>query len=147
MNKEFSAGTVIFRKEKEKILYLVIYSKRNQIWGFPKGHIEPGESEKQTALRETEEETGLKDLNIINGFRIEDIYEATSNRGPSKGQTIEKHSIYFLCETNEKDIRVNSDEISEYRWLETEKAVPLLSFDSLRQILRKAESLISSEQP
>ena len=62
MKKEFSAGAVIFREEKGRILFLLIYSARNRVWGFPKGHVEAGESEKDAAKREIKEETGLRYL-------------------------------------------------------------------------------------
>ena len=139
LEKEFSAGAIIFRKEKEQKLFLLIYSGRNKIWGFPKGHIEPGETEKNAALREVKEETGITELKFVDGFREEDIYQAISNRGPSKGSTIEKHSVYFLCEAKTMNVAVDGSEIADYKWLSMRDAEKLLAFDSLKRILRKAE--------
>ena len=138
MEKEFSAGAVVFRKEDKISLFLLIYSGRNKIWGFPKGHIEVGESEKDAAAREVVEETGIADLKFADGFREEDVYEAKSNRGLRKGNAIEKHSIYFLCETETKDIILDTNEITDYKWLIADEAVKLLPFDSLKQLLKKA---------
>jgi 8-oxo-dGTP pyrophosphatase MutT (NUDIX family) len=138
VHQEFAAGAVIFREENNRIWYLLIYSQRNRIWGFPKGHIEDNENEKTAALREIEEETGLTALHFIDGFREEDIYPATSNRGAAAGQTIEKHSIYYLAKTNAAIITVDNDEISDYRWLPYEKACALLPFEGIRRILQKA---------
>ena len=101
MNKEYSAGAVIFKKLNET-LFLVIYSERNKNWGFTKGHIEPDESERDAVRREVSEETGINDITFVEGFREEDVYICKSNRGPYKGQQIEKHSIYYLCETKEE---------------------------------------------
>ncbi|MCG2710763.1 MAG: NUDIX domain-containing protein [Candidatus Omnitrophica bacterium] len=106
MNKEYSSGGVIFRKEAGTVLFLIIYSARNKLWGFPKGHIEPNETEQEAALREITEETGLQDLRVVDGFREEDVYEALNNRGQFKGQKIEKHSVYFLMETLKKSVVV-----------------------------------------
>lgn len=142
MNKEYSAGAVIYRLEQDNILYLLIYSKRNGIWGFPKGHIEPGESEFDASMREIKEETGLASLTPIEGFRKEDIYEAISNRGPLKGQKIEKHSVYFLYETSQREISLDNDEIGEYRWLRLSDALPLLQFDSLKKTLQEASKFL-----
>lgn len=142
MNKEFSAGAIIFTREEEKILFLLIYSGRNNIWGFPKGHIEPGETEQEAALRETAEETGLCGISFIKGFREENIYETMSKRLPYKGQFIEKHSIYFLCEVKTKNIKVDSHEIIDYKWLELKEALTLFSFESMRDILKKADRYI-----
>lgn len=138
MEKEFSAGAIIFRKEAEVPLFLILYSGRNKIWGFPKGHIEPDESEDKAVLREVEEEAGITDLRFVNGFREEDVYEAISNREPNKGSAIEKHSIYFLCETKTMDVKVDSHEITDYKWLIIDEAMKLLRFDSLKRILSKA---------
>lgn len=143
MNKEVSAGAVVFRKENKSILFLLIYSRRNKIWGFPKGHIEQGENEKSTALREIKEETGLEDLKFIDSFREEDIYEAMSNREPFKGQTIEKHSIYFLYEAENKNVTVDSHEIADYRWLKVDYAESFLQFDSMKQVLKKASNFLN----
>ena len=138
MNKEFSAGAVVFKKEKGELLFLLVYSGRNKIWGFPKGHIESGEKERSAALREIREETGLGCLSLVGSFREEDVYEAVSTRAPFKGQTIEKHSIYFLCETTEKCLSADGREITDCRWLSKDEVIPLLAFDSLRGVFKKA---------
>jgi len=143
MKKEYSAGGVIFRKESGVLLFLIIYSARNKIWGFPKGHIELNETEQEAALREIMEETGLQDLITVDGFREEDIYESVSNRGELKGQKIEKHSIYFLKETQQKNVVVDNEEISAYKWLGFNAAFETLDFDSTKEILQKANAFLA----
>lgn len=147
MDKEFSAGAIIFRRETRQALFLLIYSGRNKIWGFPKGHIEPGEVEKSAALREIKEETGITDLRFVDGFREEDVYQAVSNRGPHSGSVIEKHSVYFLCETKTKDIVIDAAEITDHKWLGMYEAEELLIFDSLKRLLRKAEIFAHTDIP
>lgn len=141
--EEFSAGAVVFRKEQENILFLLIYSARNKAWGFPKGHIDQNESENEAAKRETKEETGLDDLVFIPGFRIEDVYHAVSNRGASKGKAIEKHTTYFLCQTSKMTIVVDAEEISDYRWVNLDEAVSLLNFESLKSLIKQSYSYIA----
>jgi len=138
MNKEFSAGAVIFKKEGPNILFLIIYSKRNNIWGFPKGHIEQAETEKEAAIREIKEEAGLGNLHFIDGFREEIVYDTISKRHPFKGQSIEKHAIYFLCETKNQDIIVDGREISDYKFLPLNEAEQMVKFRNLNIILRRA---------
>ena len=140
--KEFACGGVIFRREEAKFLFLLIYSARNKVWGFPKGHIEPGETEKETALREIQEETGLTKLKEVDGFRVEDVYNVTSNRGASKGAEIEKHSIYFLFETQSADVVVDQKEITDYKWLKKPDTEKLLSHESAKKLLAKAAGYI-----
>ena len=144
MENEFSAGAIIFRKEPNQVLFLLIYSGRNKIWGFPKGHIEPGETEKDAALREIKEETGLTDLRFVSGFKEEDIYEKVSDRGSTNGKVILKHSIYFLCETWTKDIAVDADEITDHQWLVAHEAKKFLAFDRLKRLLAKAEAFLGA---
>ena len=138
MNKEFSAGAVIFKRVGDKILFLMIYSKRNKIWGFPKGHLEAGETEKEAAEREIKEEIGLDDLNFIEGFKEKVWYETVSKRPPFKGERIEKYVTYFLCETKNQDIIVDGREISDYRFLPLNGAEEQIKFRNLDNILRKA---------
>ena len=144
MNKEFSAGAVIFKRENNDILFLLVYSGRNSIWGFPKGHLEHGETEKEAAIREIEEEAGLKNLNFIDGFREETVYEAISKRMPFKGQNIEKHAIYFLCEIKNRDIIVDGREISDYKFLPLNEAEQMVKFHSLNTILRRAHDFLQA---
>ena len=79
---ESSCGAVIFHDIKGEVRYLLIKNKRSAHWGFPKGHIERGETKEQTALREVQEETGLR-VKLIEGFsclskyRIRDRVEKT----------------------------------------------------------------------
>jgi 8-oxo-dGTP pyrophosphatase MutT (NUDIX family) len=139
VNEEYSAGAVVFRCINEETEFLVIYSKRNDIWGFPKGHIEKGESEKDAALREIFEETGLRRLTFRDTFREEDIYPAIGRSEEFRGSEITKHSIYFLCETDKEEIQTDDTEITDYRWLPYSEAAELLPFESLKNILQKAQ--------
>ena len=142
LEKRYASGAIVFRREEGQILFLLIYSVRNAIWGFPKGHIDPGEDEMTAAFREIEEETGLTGLKVRDDFREEAVYEAPSSREADKGKLIEKHSIYYLCETTEDNIRVDGEEITDHRWVKAEEALPLLVFDNLKAILKKASEKI-----
>jgi len=145
MNKEFSAGAVIFKKEGPDILFLIIYSMRNRIWGFPKGHLEKGETEKEAAVREIKEETGLENLKFIEGFAEKVIYETISTRPPFKGRKIEKYVTYFLCETKGGGVAVDGREISDYKFLPLDEAGKLIRFGNLKEILRRAYDFLQTE--
>ena len=139
--REFSAGGILFRRDRsQRLLFLLVYSARNKIWGFPKGHIEPGETELQAGLREIKEETGIleEDMSLVAGFKEEDVYTALSHRLPHQGQAIEKHSVYFLFESKKTSVSVDGSEIAAHRWVTIEEAKSLIRFDSLNLILGKA---------
>ncbi|HAZ09659.1 MAG: hypothetical protein A2047_03510 [Omnitrophica bacterium GWA2_41_15] len=138
MNKEFSAGAVIFKKESANIFFLIIYSSRNKIWGFPKGHLEQGETAKEAAIREIKEEVGFENLHFIDGFKEKVMYETTSKRPPFKGEKIEKYVTYFLCEIKNQDIIVDGREITDYKFLPLDKAERMIRFRNLAILLRRA---------
>ena len=126
---EKSCGAVMYTKKDGKRKYILITNISGHI-GFPKGHIESGENEKQTALREIYEETGVK-TKIIDGFR--ESYNYLING------FIKKKAVYFLAEFDEEDIQMNIREISEYRLVSFEEAYDTLNFKHDKDILKKAD--------
>ena len=68
MREEKSCGAIVFRCPADKLEVLLL-KHRNGHWDFPKGHVEPGESEQETALREVREESGLTVEIAGAGFR------------------------------------------------------------------------------
>ena len=144
MPREKSAGAVIFRKEKGNIYYLILHYHSGH-WEFARGHGEEGEDEKQTALREIEEETGLKDLKIISGFReySKFFFRRTYNLPEAekkKAPWIFKLVILYLAETKTKDIKI-SKEHKGYAWLTYEEAYKKL-IKGGKGVLKKANDFI-----
>ncbi|MDR0956407.1 MAG: NUDIX domain-containing protein [Endomicrobium sp.] len=141
MIKEFSCGSVIYKMQNDNPLFLLVNSRRNRKWGFPKGHIKKSETEIETVRREIFEETGIKDIKFVKNYRKEDIYmiERDSN---AKRRIVEKHSIYFLCLAFEEFSNFDENEISEVRWVDVEYACTLLSFDSQKEILKCVYNLV-----
>ncbi|MDR2772756.1 MAG: NUDIX domain-containing protein [Elusimicrobiota bacterium] len=139
MTRNFSCGAVLYKVESEKILFLLVFSKRNLHWGFPKGHIEKGETEIETAKREVFEETGISEIEFDEVFRYEEIYEILSNSGNSDRKKVEKHSIYFLAKVlkdAEGKTFHNNNEIEKTEWLPFDEAIDRLKFDENKNLLR-----------
>ena len=137
--KETSSGAIIFRiygKGSEPKYLLLHYGTKH--WDFVKGHIEGKETEEETLRREAEEESGLTDLKIIPGFR-----EKISYFYSRKGKTVPKDVIFFLAQTNaaEKSIKL-SFEHSGYDWLEFDEAVKKVTYDSSKNVLKKANRFL-----
>ena len=131
---EKSCGTVPYTLKDGVIYYLLISSKDNKNMGFPKGHVEGGESEIETALRETLEETSLE-VEILDGFRHEVTY--TLYNGNIK--TV----VYFLADFDGKEPRRNSDfEDFKYLILPYEEAYSALTFDNAKELLEKANEYL-----
>jgi len=138
---ERSAGTIIFREEGGKTYYLLLNYPRGTrrpepYWDFPKGHIEKGEKLVDTAIRETEEETGLADINFIEGFK-----ETIKYFFKSKGKTILKFVTFFLAETKTKDIKI-SYEHAGFKWLPYKEAFEQATFRNAKEMLKKANEFL-----
>ncbi|KAK7111215.1 hypothetical protein V1264_010887 [Littorina saxatilis] len=132
-----AAGFIIFRRQQQKIEFLVMKHKYGGHWGTPKGHVDPGESEFQTALRETEEEAGLtKDsLNILKNFESVLHYEARGNP---------KKVVYWLSELKDPNSPVTlSHEHTDYKWLPLEEACRLLQFADMQKAVKEAHDFIT----
>lgn len=126
MKKEKSCGIIVFNNEK----VLVIHQNIGH-WGLPKGHVEIGETEEETAIREVFEETGIN-ANIIPGFRKMITYQVKEN--------IIKDVVYFVGTTTEINTLAQECEVSEVKWMSYEDALEVMSHDDNRNVLKEAIS-------
>lgn len=134
MPVEKSAGAVVFRKEKGNIYYLVLSASSG--WSFPKGVIDKNEEQKEAAQREVREETGIKDIEFIPGFK-----ESIKYFYKKAGKTIFKTVVFFLAKTKEREVRVSSEHNS-YKWLPFEEAFSKITFENAKEILQKANNFL-----
>lgn len=141
MPKEISYGAVIIRKERKKILYLLLYRKAHEhykeMWDFPRGLIEKGETPEDDIRREIKEETGISEIIFIKGFR-----EKVNWFYRKEGKTIFKEATYYLAETKEKEIKL-SFEHNDFRWCSFDEALKLIKFNNTKNILKKANEFLS----
>ena len=126
---EKSCGTVPYTYKDGTIHYLLISSKDDKNRGFPKGHVEGNESETETALRETFEETSLS-VKIKEGFR----YETTYKMGNGNYKTV----AYFLAEFDGEPERNSGFEDFKYLILPYGEAMRELTFKNARELLTAA---------
>lgn len=131
---EKSCGGVVFTRTAEGICYVVI-RQTNGDWSFPKGHMEQGETEEQTAVREISEEVGLSVI-LHPGFREELFYPLQRKPGYTK------HTVYFLGEFAGQSPACQPEEVSEVVLLTYEKAMQTIAFEDLREALSKAERFL-----
>ena len=95
MADEKSCGAIVYTYEKGVRKYVIIRGTGiyKEFCGFPKGHMEPGETETETALREVKEETGL-DVSILDGFKTMDEHFLAREGRPNEKKT----NVYYLAE-------------------------------------------------
>ena len=138
INHEYSAGVVVFKRTRKGLRYLVIRSCTGA-YGFPKGHIEAGESEKEAALRELYEETGIR-ARLIDGFVHRDEYPI-----PFLKNTV-KHVVYFLGEYESGEPTPQENETSAVYFLDYKEAAKRFYFPNLKLILSRARRYIYSKR-
>jgi len=137
MREQKSAGIVLFRNDSDKNEFLLLNYPQGH-WDFVKGKIEQNETSHETALRETKEETGITNIEFVDGFEESVEYDFRF-----KKENIHKKVIFFLAKTNEKNIKL-SHEHNDYLWLEYSDALKKTTFENAKNVLTKANEFLSS---
>ena len=132
---EKSCGAVVYRTTaRDGIKILLVKNHNGKCWTFPKGHIEANESEKQTALREIKEETGLT-VTIEPNFRQTSVYRPFGK--------IKKFVVFFLAKATEAAVNMQQSEIDYYLWVSIEEAMALCSHENDTKILAEVRKRLA----
>ena len=139
IKKQIVAGFIIFRRTEEGLKFLLLY-RRGGYWNFPKGHFEEGERSLATALRETEEETGLKrsELHIVPNFKT--YVRFFFDRGEKR---IFDTVILYLAETKQPQISISPREHSGFAWFLFPDALRILGrYQGTKRALKQANDFL-----
>lgn len=141
--KQVVAGFVVYRKTTDGAKFLLLY-RRGNYWNFPKGHFMPGERTIDVALRELEEETGIRksELRIVPDFRAyERFYFRIGNQG------IYDTVILFLAETHKAEIKIVPREHSGYAWFLYHDALSVVGkkYGDTRKVLKQAYNFLQAK--
>ena len=135
MVTEKSAGIVLFRNDSSENEFLLLNYPQGH-WDFVKGKMEKNETPHETAIRETKEETGITNIEFIDGFEESVEYDFRFKR-----ENIHKKVIFFLAKTDEKNIKL-SHEHNDYLWLEYNDALKKTTFENAKNVLSKANEFL-----
>ena len=136
MKEEISTGIILFNDNKKRKFLLLNYPSKH--WDFVKGKMEKGETFHETALRETNEETGIKDVEFLDGFKEEiDYYFRVNN------QDIHKKVIFFLGKTETTNI-ILSHEHLDFIWLDFDNALDKITYENAKNLLRKSKEFLDN---
>lgn len=122
MKKEKSCGCIVINDKNE--ILLILHNAGH--WDFPKGHVEDGETEIQTAIREVKEETNI-DVEVNEEYRYSTKY--------SPKEDVIKEVIYFLARNISNERQAQLEEVSEVKWFSMEDAIDKITYDNSRDIL------------
>lgn len=134
MNKVISAGGIVVRNNPNKQILLTIFTHIKGL-GFPKGHVEAGETFEQTAIREVAEETGLTELKIV---RKLGVYSKIATE--RDGVFVSKDIHMYLVESNKPGFHQEAEE--KYDWFDIDEAVNQMAVEEDKNFLIKIKNEI-----
>ena len=135
MKKEKSCGAVVYKKENNQI-YILIEEMRLGHFSIPKGHVEKNETEIETAIREIKEETNLEVI-------IDDRFREMVTYSPYVGCL--KDVVFFVAEAKSEELINQEIEVSNLYWLSPRLAINKLTYESDKQVLKKALKYLGEE--
>lgn len=147
---ETSVGAVVFRRAESGRLYLLLHYPSGH-FDFAKGHVEEGETEEMTLRRETEEESGIKDLEVfphrvsIRYFYVAKGTEREKRLRKGQGIWIFKVVHFYPAETKTEAV-VISHEHQGFVWEKYEGAERRVTFDNAKRVLRETEAYLDRRQ-
>ncbi|XP_050352183.1 bis(5'-nucleosyl)-tetraphosphatase [asymmetrical] [Nymphalis io] len=130
MSPTRAAGLVIYKKSNQIINFLLLQTSYGEHhWTPPKGHVDPGESDWITALRETKEEAGLSENDL-------EIYKDISKTLNYQVKGKPKAVVYWLAKIKDPDQNVTlSHEHQDFKWLPLEQAQEISGFEDMKKLL------------
>lgn len=130
---EKSCGAIVYRRHHGNLEILLIKHVNSGHWSFPKGHVEAGETEEETALREIKEETGI---DVI----IDSTFRETVTYFPRKDT--QKVVVYFLAKAKNFEYVPQEEEIAQIKWVDIGYATSVLTYENDKTIVNKAKLAI-----
>ena len=124
MKYEKSCGAIVLNEGK-----ILLIQQSAGHWGFPKGHVEDGETEVETAIREIKEETNY-DVKINENYRYVEHYS------PKEG--VEKDVVLFIAEKISGEMKPQEEEVQKIQWLTYEEAMERITYNDSKIVLKKA---------
>jgi bis(5'-nucleosidyl)-tetraphosphatase len=136
--REKSCGAVVFLKREDQTRYLLLNYAAGH-WDFVKGNVEPGETEKETVLRELQEETAITDATFIDGFK-----ETIAYFYRRQGLTVHKEVVFFIIETHTEKVELSFEHVG-FIWLDYTRAMEKLNFKNAKDVLQKAHDFLKKQ--
>ena len=127
---ETTSGGIIFRRSKEGKLEILLIQDAKNRWTIPKGHVEPDEEPKQTAKREIQEETGLKEMKVLSWLGKVNFRYRRANTLVL--MTMHIYLVQGLGDTNDLQ---GEDWLNDIRWLPANQAIDKIAYDDIGKLI------------
>ena len=133
---EVSAGAFILRDiDGELKVALAQHRHSEKVWGIPKGHVEPGETIEQAALREIAEETGLFNVTLIR-YLGSILRESVKENGDIVQKTIHYYLAY-ASDDHQQPSEPTDNKFTAVGWFPAQQAIQLLPYEADRAFFRE----------
>ncbi len=136
MKHEKSCGAVVYQYAEGKPLFLIEHMALGHT-SIPKGHVENGETEEETATREIREETNLE-------VELDSCFRHTVSYSPAPG--IQKEVVFFIARAVSEKLINQECEVSALEWLPYEEALAAMTYDTDRETLSEAMRYLETEK-
>lgn len=118
--KEKSCGAIVFNGDK-----VLIIEQFQGFFSFPKGHVEPNETEEETAIREVKEETNI-DIEIVSKKKYKINYNINKDT--------KKEVVFFLAKAISFDLKNQENEIISCNWVDKDKVLDTLTYKNIKNV-------------
>ncbi len=128
--REPTAGGVIWRRNKSNGIEILLIQDAKDRWTVPKGHIEPGETAKQTAEREITEETGLQKMEMQHWLgKIKFRYRR------QQSLVLMTTDIFLVAAKGDTDDLNPEDWMNGIKWMPATEALDKIEYDDIGKII------------
>lgn len=139
--REPTAGGIVFRRNGESEVEILLIQDAKDRWTIPKGHIEEGETAQQTARREIGEEAGLHQVDMLGWLgkihfryrRVERLVLMTTQ-------------IYLVRAKGDTDAIQKEDWMNDIRWFSFADALDVIEYEDIAKLMLKASKRIREEK-
>lgn len=139
MKTDQSMGVIVFFRFPRSVKFLLIKHKKGH-WSFPKGHADKGETKMEAALRELKEETKVTKIQLLKKrILLRESYKFTNG----KGVKILKKVNYFIAEAKNKKVKIDLNEVVNFKWCTFREGLKKITFNESKSILKKADRIIA----
>ena len=128
--RETTSGGIVFRRNANNALEILLIQDAKNRWTIPKGHVEPGEEPKQTAKREIQEETGLKEMKVYSWLgKVNFRYRRTHTL------VLMTMHIYLVKGLGDTDDLQGEDWLTGMKWLPAQEAIDKIAYDDIGKLI------------